>query len=108
MGPNILANMSMEGKKELVSISGMMVLVIMVNGLRIKSKELVYIYGWMEGIMKASGMIIIWKGLAFINGMMEEYLLDNISQIKNMVMENIFGQIKGLTLVIGFMANNMV
>lgn len=108
MGPNILANMSMEGKKELVSISGMMVLVIMVNGLRIKSKELVYIYGWMEGIMKASGMIIIWKGLAFINGMMEEYLLDNISQIKNMVMENIFGQIKGLTLGIGFMANNMV
>ena len=107
MGPSLLVNMSMAGRRELASMSGMMARVILVNGLRIKLKELVFIYGLTAEIMRASGMIIIWKELGFINGMMEGYSSDNICKIKNMVMVSTFGQIKGLTLGIGIMVNNM-
>ena len=62
-----------------------------------------FIYVFFLLLKRENGLIIICMEMEFIHGKMDGNMKDNISMIKNMVLEVMYGQMEGIILGIGHM-----
>lgn len=96
--PNMLGNMIMERSMVKDSLSGQMVLHILVNSTIIILKERECINGLMDVNMRVNGKIIKCMVKVHSHGKMEENIQAVIKTTKSLDRENFFGQIKSTIL----------
>lgn len=99
-------NISMDLKKEEVSLFGQMEIHMKVSLKTIRWKGLEYLNGKIRN-MKGNGRIVKWMDKENLDGMMVENILEVIKMIKKMVMVNFIGQMVNIIKVNGKMENNM-